>query len=67
MEAFRQASLKGWAYAVRHPEVVIQVICEKYSQNLSQEALSFDAAETLPLIKADQVHPTRIGRHEGAK
>lgn len=55
VKAFRQASLRGWEYAVAHPEEVVRMILDKYPTARSIEALRFDATETITLIKANQV------------
>ena len=44
LEKFKQASIKGWEYALNHKEELIDIIIEKYNtQNKSREALSFEA------------------------
>lgn len=48
---FREATLKGWNYAVRNPEELVDLILEKYnSQNKSREHLLFEAKESIKLI-----------------
>lgn len=54
-ERFRRASLKGWQYALDHPEEIIQLISERYPSKLSQAQLQFEAAETRKLILPDSV------------
>lgn len=49
-EKFRRASLKGWQYALDHPEALIQLIKNKYHSKLSVEHLRFQAVETRKLI-----------------
>lgn len=39
VDAFLQASLKGWSYAMKNPEEIVDLILEKYSIRLSREAL----------------------------
>ncbi|MEZ0367605.1 MAG: ABC transporter substrate-binding protein [Candidatus Sericytochromatia bacterium] len=53
--AFRQASLKGWEYALAHPQEIVDLIFTRYSQRHSREHLSFEARESLKLIRADLV------------
>jgi len=44
VEAFKRASLKGWAYAYDHIEETIDVILQKYNtQHKTREALLFEA------------------------
>lgn len=54
-ERFRRASLKGWQYALDHPEDVIRLILDEYQTSRSQEQLRFEAAETRKLIMPDSV------------
>lgn len=41
--AFRRASLKGWAYALNHPEEAIQVLVEKYRVNKTLSHLRYES------------------------
>jgi PAS domain S-box-containing protein len=52
---FRKASLKGWKYAMEHPEEVIGWIYTKYSKRHSIEHLRFEAEHMKKLIMADVV------------
>ncbi|MCB1165725.1 MAG: ABC transporter substrate-binding protein [Leptospiraceae bacterium] len=45
VKAFREASLKGWKYAMAHQEEIIQLIYNKYSKRHSMEHLRFEAAQ----------------------
>jgi len=54
-ERFRRASLKGWEYALAHPEELIQLLKHKYASELSIEALRYEARETKKLILPDAV------------
>ena len=50
-EAFKQASLKGWEYALNNPQEIIEIILKKYNtQNLSKEFLENEANYTERLI-----------------
>ena len=54
VEAFKQASLKGWAYALENPEEIIDLILANYNTSgKSREALQFEAAETAKLIRPE--------------
>lgn len=53
--AFLSASLKGWEYALRHPEEIADLILAQYSQRKSREALLYEAAKTKDLIRPDLV------------
>ena len=50
VERFKRASLKGWQYALSHPEELIQLLKNKYHSELSIEALRYEAKETKKLI-----------------
>lgn len=51
--AFRDASLKGWEYALAHPEEIIDLIAKNYPSRSSREHLRFEATETARLIQSD--------------
>ena len=53
--AFVEASLKGWAYALDHPDEIINVILSRYSQRHSRAHLAFEAEQTQRLIRHDIV------------
>jgi diguanylate cyclase (GGDEF)-like protein len=53
--AFVAASLKGWAYALDHPEEIIDLILSRYSQRHSRAHLRFEAEQTKRLIRHDLV------------
>lgn len=54
-KAFREASLRGWSYALQHPEAMVELILAKYAPKGSREHLRFEAAQTLALIRPDLV------------
>ncbi len=51
VKAFRAASLKGWEYAMAHPEEIVDLILKKYSTRLSREALLFEARTMQELLQ----------------
>jgi class 3 adenylate cyclase/ABC-type nitrate/sulfonate/bicarbonate transport system substrate-binding protein len=53
VQAFRAASLKGWAYALAHKEEIADLIRRKYPTQKSRKALLFEAARTELLIRPD--------------
>lgn len=55
VEKFRNASLKGWAYAMANPEPVIQLILEKYSQDRDADSLAYEARQMIGLIQPEFV------------
>jgi signal transduction histidine kinase/ActR/RegA family two-component response regulator len=53
VEAFKQATLKGWAYALDHREETIKVILDHYNTRaLEHDQLAFEAKITANLIAA---------------
>lgn len=55
VKAFRDASLRGWAYAVEHPGEMADLILAKYSQRHTRDYFLFEAKQTIDLI-----HPELI-------
>ncbi len=49
--AFREASLKGWRYALEHIDDTIRLIRERYAPQASPEALEFEARHIAPLVQ----------------
>ncbi|MCB1955101.1 MAG: ABC transporter substrate-binding protein [Rhodocyclaceae bacterium] len=52
---FVRASLKGWQYALDHPEELIQLIKSEYQSELSVDHLRFEAAEARKMIAPEGV------------
>ncbi len=50
VEAFRKASLRGWQYALDHPEEIIDLLISKYGVTKSREHLQFEADAIRKLI-----------------
>lgn len=50
VRAFRAASLKGWDYALAHPEEIVDLILKDYTKRHSREHLLFEAAKTAELM-----------------
>lgn len=64
VKAFRDASLRGWTYALAHPEETINVILADYSKLKTHDHLRFEAAEIhklmVPeLIEVGHMNPAR--------
>lgn len=51
--AFREASLKGWEYALEHPKEIVDIIRSRYATDKSREFLLFEAERIKPLVKDD--------------
>jgi diguanylate cyclase (GGDEF)-like protein/PAS domain S-box-containing protein len=64
VKAFRAASLRGWEYAMAHPQEIIDLILAKYSQKTPREVLNYEAAAMVDLMRTDllpigYMHPGR--------
>ena len=55
VQFFREASLKGWQYAMANPKEIIELIYNNYSQRHSREHLAFEANKMRELLQADMV------------
>jgi signal transduction histidine kinase len=53
--AFRAASLRGWQYAMAHPEEIADLILTRYSQQHPREFYLFEAHEMAPLLRTDLI------------
>ena len=53
VEKFKEATLKGWKYALENKEEITQLINEKYSKEKSIEHLRYEANATDSLINKD--------------
>ncbi|WP_193615658.1 PAS domain S-box protein [Massilia sp. YMA4] len=49
--AMRAATLKGWRYAMAHPEEIVDLIRARYPDRLSREHLMYEARMTAPLLE----------------
>lgn len=55
VKAFREASLRGWQYAMEHPEVVVELLLNKYRVPKTRDHLEFEAATARSLILPELV------------
>jgi len=55
VQAFREASLKGWRYAMANPEEIADLILAKYSRRHARAHLLFEANRMVPLVKSELV------------
>ncbi len=67
VEAFRRATLKGWTYAMEHPEEIINLILDQYNPQKSRDHLQFEANAIRKIILPEivdigHVNPHRIER-----
>ncbi|HTY99399.1 MAG TPA: diguanylate cyclase [Rhodocyclaceae bacterium] len=60
--AFRDASLKGWRYAMDHPAEIADLILAKYGKRHSREHLLFEAAEMTRLMQPELVEIGHMAR-----
>jgi diguanylate cyclase (GGDEF)-like protein/PAS domain S-box-containing protein len=54
-QAFREASLKGWDYALRHPEEAIDMVMARVGGRHERAFYAFEARHTAPMIRADLI------------
>ncbi|WP_241674550.1 ABC transporter substrate-binding protein [Candidatus Methylobacter oryzae] len=64
VKAFREASLRGWRYAMQNPDEIVQLIYDRYSQRHSIEHLQFEAKAMHDLMQPELIDPgyMNIGR-----
>jgi PAS domain S-box-containing protein len=55
VQAFREATLRGWRYALANKEEIADIILAKYSKEKSREWLLFEADQVQVLIQPDLV------------
>jgi len=55
VKAFRAASLKGWEYAIAHPQELTELISKKYAIRKELAHLDFEAEHTKQLMHTDLV------------
>ena len=55
VRAFREASLRGWQYAMDHPEEISDLILAKYSKRHVRAHLLFEAGEMRHLMQPDLI------------
>jgi diguanylate cyclase (GGDEF)-like protein/PAS domain S-box-containing protein len=55
VKAFRAASLRGWQYAMEHPDEITSLILAKYSQRHPRQYFLFQARQMLSLMHPELV------------
>jgi PAS domain S-box-containing protein len=55
LDAFREASLRGWKFALDHPQEIVDLLITKYKVTKAREHLLYEAEETKKLIRHDLV------------
>ncbi len=53
--AMRRATLKGWRYAMDHPDEIVDLLIERYHVDKTRDHLQFEAAEMRKLIFPDLI------------
>ncbi|MBY0409879.1 MAG: diguanylate cyclase [Burkholderiaceae bacterium] len=53
--AFRAASLKGWQYAMAHPDEIIDLIIARYSKEHPRAFYEFEAQQMQPLLQSSLI------------
>ncbi|WP_372798894.1 ABC transporter substrate-binding protein, partial [Pontiella sp.] len=66
-ERIRRATIRGWAYALDHPDEIIDLILSTYAPEASRERLAYEARMTANIIQPDLIpigsfEPERIRR-----
>jgi diguanylate cyclase (GGDEF)-like protein/PAS domain S-box-containing protein len=64
VHAFRAAAVKGWEYALAHPEEIADLILKKYSQRHERAHLLYEANEFKRLMQPDLVE---IGQQSASR
>jgi diguanylate cyclase (GGDEF)-like protein/PAS domain S-box-containing protein len=64
VEAFREATIRGWHYAMQHSDEIVQLIYKNYSQRHSIEHLQFEAVAMHDLMQPEliEVGYMNVGR-----
>ncbi len=66
VKAFREATLRGWRYAMQNSDEIVQMIYDRYSQRHSIEHLQFEAKAMRDLMRPELIDTgyMNIGRWE---
>ena len=55
VETMIRATIKGWEYALEHPEEIIDLIIRRYNPNLTRELLRYEARMTRQMITPELI------------
>ncbi|MET0322305.1 MAG: PAS domain S-box protein [Duganella sp.] len=55
VEALRQATLRGWQYAMAHPGAMADLIRARYPERRTRDQLLFEAEQMVPLLQQDLI------------
>ncbi len=64
VQAFKEATIAGWQYALEHQEEIVDYIIANYPVDKTREALIYEANATAPLVKSGSIP---IGALEATK
>jgi len=53
--ALRAATLRGWRYAMSHPQEIVDLLRARYPERRSREALLWEAQQILPLLEQNLI------------
>jgi len=62
VRAFREASLRGWQYAMEHPVEIADLILAKYSKQHPRAFYLFEAERMVPLLRTDLIEVGYMNR-----
>lgn len=60
--AMRRATLKGWRYAMHHPDEIVDLLIDKFQVKKSRAHLQFEADAMRPLVLPDLVEIGHMNR-----
>ena len=63
VKAFREASMKGWKYAMQHPTELVDLILSRYGERHGRDSLLYEARQMVPLLQPELVEMGYM--HEG--
>jgi diguanylate cyclase (GGDEF)-like protein/PAS domain S-box-containing protein len=55
VKAFKDASIKGWQYAITYPEKMVEYIAQHYPLDKSKDALLAEAKATIQYVQSGQI------------
>jgi len=67
VEKMKKATLKGWEYALSHPNEIIDLIIQKYNPSKSKDSLEFEARGIYQMIMPDLTELGNINRDKYAQ
>ena len=63
VSAFQRATIRGWVYALEHPDEIIDLILRKYQTEKTREQLVYEAKSIRRMIQPDLLDVGLINRH----